>query len=145
MRRISQCLNVKLEEIFKHTQVIKELDAKLLDYLPKNLRTHFKVGSFKHGYLVLITPDPIWASQLRYYLPELRDKLRKEAGIYQLTTIKINVTAYENPKPTPGHPPRPISRKAQDTILATSELCEYIPLKSALKQLATRIRVHDKK
>ena len=137
MRRISQCLNTQLTDILQRATLLNKLNDKLLNYLPEQLRDHFTVGSFTNGYLVLVTPDPVWASQLRYHLPELRDYLRKEAGIYQLASIKINVSTLANmqtPTPQPKFPP--ISTQARKTILTGSEQCSYEPLKDALKNLA---------
>lgn len=138
MRRIHQCLNTKLSEIYQAALMISELNAKLSNYLPEHLRAHFSVGSFNQGCLVLITPDPVWASQLRYHLPELREDLRKKAGIYQLASIKISVSAGDSLQPiTPPMTFPPLSAKARDTILAGSEQCDYDPLKTALKKLAS--------
>ncbi len=137
MRRISQCLNPKLAEIIKGALLLKELNTKLFDYLPNHLREHFAVGSFNQGCLVLVTPDPVWASQLRFHLPELRDTLRQKAGIYQLASIKINVSADTlTQKKSPRRTFLPLSTKACESILAGSEQCDYDPLKHALKQLA---------
>lgn len=142
MRRVNQCLNPKLAEIIQGALLLKELNTKLVDYLPIHLREHFFVGSFNQGCLVLVTSDPVWASQLRYHLPELRDQLRQKAGIYQLASIKINVSADTLTQvPTPRKTFPPLSKKACETILAGSEQCEYDPLKQALKQLAEHAKI----
>lgn len=91
MRHITRCLNSKLTEICLHAIKLEEVSATLLSYLPDNLKEHCRVGSFRNGCLMLITHDPVWASQLRYILPELRDKLRSEAKLYQLASIKITI------------------------------------------------------
>ncbi len=91
MRHITRCLNTQLADICQHAIKLEELTAKIVNYLPENLRERCRVGSFKNSCLVLTTNDPVWASQLRYVLPELRDKLRTEAGIHQLASIKVTV------------------------------------------------------
>lgn len=137
MRRVNQCLNPRLTEIIHHALQVKSLDIKLSEYLPAHLREHVTVGSFNQGCLVLTTLDPMWASQLRYLLPELRDALRKNAGLYQLASIKINVCADALPPKTTSQPKLPpLSAVACQTIIESSELCEYEPLKQALKNLA---------
>lgn len=141
MRRISQCLNTQLAEILQRAVMLKKLNDKLINYLPEQLRNHFTVGSFTNGNLVLVTPDPVWASQLRYQLSELRDYLRKEAGIYQLASIKISVSMLTNHQPTkPKLKFPPISTKSREMILTGSENCDYAPLKDALKGLAKHRR-----
>jgi len=89
MRHISRCFSNKLTEICAHATKLEEINLTLIDYLPNNLREHCHVGSFRNGCLILVTADSVWASQLRYILPDLRDKLRTEAKLYQLASIKI--------------------------------------------------------
>ncbi len=136
MRRINRCFNPKLQDICKRAVQLEELDAKLAEFLPETWRNQCNVGSFSKGCLVLITKEPVWASQLRYKLPELRDRLRSEAGIYQLTSIKVAVALDEGLKPTKKIKTRTISDKARDTILLQANACQYLPLKNALYHLA---------
>ena len=139
MRRISQCLNTKLAEIYQRAIILDELNAKVISMLPEQLRGHFSVGSFNQGCLVLITQDPVWASQLRYHLPDLRERLRKDAGIYQLASIKISVSADGIVQPATLKKFPPLSAKARDIIIAGSEQCDYTPLKKALEQLGAHV------
>lgn len=138
MRTIKHCLNKQLIDICQRSIQLEELSNKVSQLLPQNLATECQVGSFNKGCLILTTSNAAWASQLRYALPELRDALRKEAGMYQLTSIKINVidTIYQ-PKVTPknlGTPP--LSEKAKTTIINESQHCSYQPLQRALLNLA---------
>jgi hypothetical protein len=137
MRRIGQCLNPKLTEIYKQAVRLVELNKKVIAYLPEPFRDHFSVGSFNQGQLVLHTLDPTWASQLRYQLPELRDYLRKEAGIYQLVSIKIMIVAHQLLSTNVVSKPHVLSAKARELIHAGSEHCAYPPLKAALRRLAS--------
>ena len=74
MRRINRCLNTQLLDICQRTVQLEELNSKLLGYLPQVLQEHCHVGSFNRGCLVIVVSDSVWASQLRYSIPELRDK-----------------------------------------------------------------------
>lgn len=91
MRHITRCLNTRLADICQRAIKLEELNAKIHDYLPEDLRERCHVGSFNNSCLVLVT-NATWATQLRYALPELRDKLRSEAGIHQLASIKVTVS-----------------------------------------------------
>ena len=93
MRHITRCLNPRLSNMCMHALKLEEVSALLLDYLPSDLRNHCRVGSFSNGCLTLITKDSVWASQLRYIIPELRDTLRSKAKLYQLASIKITIDA----------------------------------------------------
>src|SRR5580704_16642968 len=90
MRSISHCINKQLVELCQRSVQLEELSNKINQLLPANLASVCSVGSFNKGCLVLTTTN-VWASQLRYAIPELRDKLRTEADMYQLASIKINV------------------------------------------------------
>lgn len=137
MRSIKHCLNKQLSDLCQRSLQLEELSSKVAALLPMELAKVCTVGSFNKGCLILTTTDAVWASQLRYMLPELRDKLRKEAGMYQLSSIKMSVieppTNYEKPERTNNHK---ISDKAKASIISESEYCRYEPLKKALIHLA---------
>jgi hypothetical protein len=140
MRRISQCFNQKLADILSNAIMLTELNNKLIHYLPEQLQPHFHVGSFNQGCLIMVTHDPVWASQLRFHLPHLRDNLRKQEKLHQLASIQINVIADDYAQiSTRPKKQLSLSTKAQESIRLGSELCEYEPLKKALEQLATHV------
>ncbi|MGL5741306.1 MAG: DciA family protein [Legionella sp.] len=137
MRSISHCLNKQLADICQRSVQLEELANKVKLLLPDNLGKECHVGSFNKGCLILTTTNAAWASQLRYALPELRDRLRKEAGMYQLTSIKVAVVEptihYEKSTPLQKHV---LSEKAKATIISESQQCTYEPLQKALLHLA---------
>ncbi|WP_040536234.1 DciA family protein [Legionella drancourtii] len=137
MRSINRCLNKQLAELCQRSVQLEELSSKLAQLLPKDLAGECNVGSFNKGCLILTTSNAAWASQLRYAIPELRDKLRKEAGMYQLSSIKIAVVepviSYEKPAQQKTHL---LSEKAKATIISESQQCNYEPLQKALLHLA---------
>ncbi|CEG57910.1 DUF721 domain-containing protein [Legionella fallonii] len=137
MRSISRCFNAQLAELCQRSMQLEELSNKVSQLLPPNLATQCQVGSFNKGCLTLTTTNAAWASQLRYAVPELRDKLRKEAGMYQLTSIKINIIAPPEPyeKQKQQHP-HELSTKAKATIISEGQHCTYQPLQKALLHLA---------
>lgn len=137
MRSISRCLNKQLAELCHRSVKLEELSNKIKHLLPPELASECHVGSFNKGCLVLTTPDAAWASQLRYALPDLRDRLRKEAGMYQLTSIKVNVVEpvdqYKKPVQSKSFE---LSAKAKATIISESHQCAYQPLQKAWFHLA---------
>ncbi|MDF1758527.1 MAG: DUF721 domain-containing protein [Legionellaceae bacterium] len=89
MRHITQCINNKLANICAQAIKIEDISKLLLTYLPDDLKHNCRAASFIRGCLVIVVADAIWASQLRYVVPELRDRLRNEAKLYQISSIKI--------------------------------------------------------
>lgn len=79
----------------------------------------------------------VWATQLRYILPELRDRLRKEAGLYQLSSIKVtvNTPSFQQEEHIQLHK-NALSERAKATIVHESQQCTYEPLQKALLRLA---------
>ncbi|KTD22528.1 DUF721 domain-containing protein [Legionella londiniensis] len=136
MRRINRCLNPRLADICQNALYLDELNQKVLQFLPESFRAQVKVGSYNKGKLVLIASNQEWASQLRYILPELRDKLRVDGKIYHLTTIQLKLDA-EPSSPLPKQKPTTIiSDKARQTIEILGRQCTYKPLQDALMRLA---------
>lgn len=136
MRSIRRCLNRQLTEICQRSMQLEELTNKVAQLLPENMASQCQVGSFNKGCLVLTTPNAAWASQLRYAIPELRDKLRA-AGMYQLSSIKISVVepVIQDEKPA-AQKTTAISDKAKASIISESQNCSYQPLQKALIRLA---------
>lgn len=91
MLKITQCLNPSLASICKRAIELESITAIIHKYLPEHYRAYCKVSSFNKGCLVLLVNNALWASEIRYLLPELRDQLRQSAGLHQLITIKMNI------------------------------------------------------
>ncbi len=143
MRLIKNCINKQLVTLCQRSMQLEELHDKISKLLPCELAKGCQVSSFDKGCLILTTTDASWASQLRYLVFELRDKLRTEGGMYQLLSIKINLieplVPYEKPNVQVRHA---LSAKAKTSILEKSQLCNYKPLKQALCKLAGKKEVN---
>lgn len=137
MRSISRCLNKQLADLCQRSVQLEELTNKIKLILPEALANECQVASFNKGCLLLTTADAAWALQIRYAIPELRDKLRKEAGMYQLSSIKVIVIEPQIQYEKPRHPQKHgLSKKAKAIIISESQSCTYEPLQKALLHLA---------
>ena len=137
MRSIKKCLNKQLADLCERSIQLEDLSKKVSQFIPTPLANSCHVGSFSKGCLVLTTSNASFASQLRYALPELRDKLRKEGGIYQLSSIKIIITEPTTEyKKLVSQTSYSLSEQAKTSIIQESEYCSYEPLKQALIHLA---------
>lgn len=136
MRRIKHCLNTTLSSIGKRSIQLETLNNMLHAYLPEQLHKQCYVGSFNNGQLVLVARNAAIATELRYRVPELRDMLRRDAGLYQLSSIKLQIQTEHLSTVTNSHTSaRSLSPKARETIEAQIDACEYLPLKEALRRL----------
>jgi hypothetical protein len=138
MRSIGSCLNKNLAELYQHSRQLKEWSEAILPLLPAHFAAECRVGNFNKGCLLLTTTEATWASQLRYMVPELRDKIRKETTLHQLSSIKIMVVDV-SPKQYQKNDLQPsckLSAKAKAIIMSGSQQCSYEPLQRALVHLA---------
>ncbi len=144
MRPINRCLNKQLLDICQRNVQISSLNEKLQQFLPLTLKGHCQVGNFNKGCLTIITKNTVWATELRYSLPDLRDRFRKDASLHQLATIKITIDqekAFSESKPIMS--PTNLSLNACEAIRAAADGCQYLPLKKALYQLAAEKLAFD--
>ncbi|WP_058523352.1 DUF721 domain-containing protein [Legionella birminghamensis] len=130
-------MNKQLAEICLKSAEIDKLNTEVKKYLPEHLSPHCQVGSFSRGTLTLHIHNPAWATELRYCLPDLRDSLRRESGLYQLASVKIAVASenYEQHSP-PKKTRQFLSAATCSSLYALSEVCSYEPLRDALRNLA---------
>ena len=139
MKHIARCLNNKLIGLCEKTLELEWLNTLMTKYLPEDLHVHCKVGSFNRGCLLLVIDDPIWSTKLRFLLPELRDQLRKEANLYKLVSIKIQVLMPIKETISPKSKYN-ISSNAYENIIKSAQQCSYEPLKKALYALGDHIK-----
>lgn len=138
MKSIRYCLNKQLADLCKHAVELEELALIVTKLLPANLAPYCKFSSFNKNCLVIIATDASWASQIRYALPELRDKLR-QSGIYQLSSIKVTVdNQKEEYKKTKKVVHYQLTEETKKSIINESEHCSYEPLQKALLNLAQK-------
>lgn len=91
MKHIRDCFNAQFKAISLQVTQIQALNQQIHQYLPEILKNQCWVIGFQSGNLTLGTTNSSWATQLRYFLPELRDQLRTKNNLYQLSSIKIVV------------------------------------------------------
>ena len=139
MRQITQCFNTPLASIYKQASQLETLTTLVQRHLGKNKNktAPCTVSRFTNGCLILAVDDPVWAAQLRYELPNLRDKLRQE-GLHQLTSIRINLLPATPAAKKPHKKDRDacISTEAKRNIRESASHCSYAPLKEALERLS---------
>lgn len=135
MRHIKQCFNTTLAKFVEQAEHLDNLNQVVKQHLPSSLQDHCRVASFYLGCLILTVTDAVWLTELRYLVPELRDNLRRNAGLYQLSSIKISVATTEVHQPQKKKQKINLSSQARYHIQEIANSCEYPPLKQALHQL----------
>ncbi len=134
VRQVNHCLNTTLKKICEHALRLEALNESVLTYLPDTLQPHCKVASFSKGNLTISVSTPNYATELRFAIPQLREKLRREGQLYQLSSIKITVTESYDIKSKPLA--QKLSPVAREVIDKEANAMEEGPLKNALKKLS---------
>jgi len=104
--------------------------------LPEHLRSHVRVGNMKNGQLLLICDDTSWTTELKFLLPELRDRLREEYQLYQLSGLRIKAEMPIVSVKKKKNPPKKLNATVRNTILNSANLLESGPLRDAMQKLA---------
>ena len=91
MKHISACFSKDLIKICQKSHTYERWGEALHQFLQSPLKEHVFLGSFEQGKLILIVDCPLWASELRMKLPELRDYFRIQLQCYQLKFIQVKI------------------------------------------------------
>ncbi|MCC5792444.1 MAG: DUF721 domain-containing protein [Legionellaceae bacterium] len=136
LRRVNQCLNSNLVKICLRSYQLEKLQDMVRQVLPDSLREHCQVGSFQQGQLIILVNDACWATELKFLLPQLRDRLRSEYQLYQLSGIQLKV-GLPPAVPESGRKKKSgLTRQARQLIDKEAEGLPPGPLQTALKKLA---------
>lgn len=108
---------------YQSTLDVSELNEVLANFLPQPLVAHCRASAFVKGVLIISTTNAAFAYQLKFMLPTLRDKLRHEAKLYSLASIKIKIDSKPVTKETktPHTEEKPKKNKSLEDALASLE------------------------
>jgi len=137
MKTIKHCINPRIIDLCHRAIKLEILDMKIKAFLPEALRDICQAGSFDNGCLTLITSDAVWATPLNFLKGELRDYLRKEAGLTQLGSIIVKIMPLSNQNTsTTIKPSQTLPARAREAIMELADNCQIPALKQALHKLA---------
>lgn len=88
-KKIINCLNHELVNLYKQTAKLQALEEQIKTYLPDHLQSDINISSFEKGILTIACRNPAISTELRFMLPSLRESLRQKAALYTLRSIKL--------------------------------------------------------
>lgn len=137
MRKIADCFDKQLSGIYRQLLEIEQLNQRIKPLLPESLQAYCQITQFNQGRMNIGITEAAMATELRFYLPTLRDLLRQKAGLYQLTSLSISVITTENADNVAkkSKNPHKLSTTACQTIQEASKMEEYEPLKEIWRKL----------
>ena len=78
-------------KLYAHTERILSLELKLHSFLGSPLNKHCILANYSNNIFTLHADSSIWASKLRYYIPDILDFMQHECHLDTLKTIRIKV------------------------------------------------------
>lgn len=136
MKRIHSCFDKSIINLCDKIETLNEITCFVRSHLPEHLSHSTHVLSVTHGCLILGVDDPIWATELRFLLPTLRDRLRGQHILPQLISIQIKLY-YQPPQHNKSKCSAKLTLKAREAIKLAEEKCEYEPLRNVWRKLRT--------
>lgn len=80
-----------LGNLIQQIELLKILNQNLTSFLDSPLNAHCTVANYANDIMVLHTDSPVWASRLRYILPQLLNFMQDQCGLVSIKTIRIKV------------------------------------------------------
>ena len=143
MKAINQCLNQQLTVFYNKTTELKQINNTMQQFLPSSLKNYCYLAAIINGRMIINLNEISLATELRYFLPELRDKLRKEANLFQITKIDIRIAEQQKINNTPNNKLN-LSKNVYNTIMDASLNSNYKPLQAAWEKMANNIKHPEK-
>lgn len=132
--------NGALQQLLEDAQLFQALLEVGQEALPANIRTHLVGVGFDKQTLVLQIDDAIWATQLRFYEPNLLSLYQTHFPHLELNRVKVKVIL----EPTETRPKREVASYPSDQdaeeMLSLSQHVESDGLRKALQQLSLRAK-----
>jgi hypothetical protein len=84
--------HASLDALRRQTERLRALQGILGNRLGGLFQQHARVAALREdGTLVLIARSPVWATKLRYMVPEILNWTRGEAALTEVRTIEVQV------------------------------------------------------
>ena len=81
-----------LGKLLEKAKQLTELDKLIKGYLSPKLAEHCQVCNLRNGRLVIMTQKAVYATRLKYEIPELLARLREQEGFQGLIGIDCKVS-----------------------------------------------------
>jgi hypothetical protein len=125
-----------LKTIINRAHYLNELTQKVRHYLAEELAAHCQVANYQAGKLVLIVDSSVWASRLRFSIPQLCKSLQTLALFEQLKTIEYTIKSLYEPIAKPAQKKLNLSMANSTLLTTTAEGISDTKLQQALLRLA---------
>jgi len=92
-----------LTRLIERAHELQQIDTVVGEWLPAVLRPEVKVAVTRGDTLVLTATSAVWATRLRYEVPELLERARESKSLAHIQRIQVRV---DTPAAANDHRPR---------------------------------------
>ncbi|MEM6999004.1 MAG: DciA family protein [Pseudomonadota bacterium] len=124
--------------LVKKAQTIQQIGKKLIAELDPALRNNCTLANINQDVATIITPSSVWATKLRYSIPQILTILRDNLGQKKLKTIRIKIVPVTTYFPASGIPKPMLSKSSSDFIKQTANSIDDEDLRDVLLRLSSR-------
>lgn len=120
---------------------LAKLNQILAENVDKKLAPYCQVANYANEVLTVITPNAIWATQIRFLLPILLTKLQQHPEFSQIKNIICKISPQNAPYLSPEPPvirtmPK-LSAATAKMVLDTASMIKHEKLQTILQRIAT--------
>lgn len=109
--------------------------------IPNELNAHTRVANFRTGYLIIECESAVWATRLRYLLPDIKPKLLNYPDLHSLVEIEWSIQPAFHTQPVPLKSCPPILSNTNAELLKNAaETIRTKPLQEALLRIAEHVK-----
>lgn len=133
---------------------IDKLNNSLKKILSPELSEQCRLGQYENGIMTLYIHSAAYATQMRFYVPDLLTELRQHQAFYGLKSIQVKIATYQPPEkvqpPVSFAPPIPLPPTQAEVMVQLAQgLSEpddpaTQKLAASLKRLARHGKVQGK-
>lgn len=135
LHKIMRNKNSQVASLVTHVNYLAKLTESIRSLLSDPLSSHIQVVNYQQNVLTISADNPVWASRMRYAIPELRHKLKINAIFPgKITEIVVKITPT---RLSPALTRTPLRTIDSTSLLSLANQVSDDSLKQALLRLAT--------
>ncbi len=139
MELVSTSETEAVEHIIRHGKRLRRFNNLLQTLLPSELKAHCQLANIKGNTAVLHVSSTVWATRIRYQIPNIINKLQDDAKGRQITNIEIRVhPGSARVKKEKAVRRASMSKEAALSVQRCAATVDDEKLRSALERLASR-------
>lgn len=142
MHQLNELLdsNAQLKTLYMHIKKISILNKHLSQYLVMPLKNHCTVAHYNNDILLINTDSSVWATKLRYCVPDILHIAKLKWGLSNLKTVRVNISPISNHHSTftetVYNKKLALSKRSADFIESIAESIEDVSIKNALLRIS---------